>query len=95
MVVGGGDRPATYTLWRSNGTEAGTTPQGIIWSASRRSSFLSYRFIGNVLYFSGTDAPVDTDDLERGLYQYDLSTSTARLLLNAQGTPFPTTNSLT
>jgi ELWxxDGT repeat protein len=60
-LVGAGDAPVTYSLWRSNGTESGTTVVSSVWEGSRRSRLQSYCFSGSTLYFSAEEEPAGYD----------------------------------
>jgi ELWxxDGT repeat protein len=84
-VVGAGDAPVSYSLWRSNGTESGTTLVSSIWEGSRRSRLQSYCFSGSTLYFSAEEEPAGYDP-KRGLYKFDLGSMIREQLANTQGT---------
>jgi ELWxxDGT repeat protein len=84
-VVGAGDTPVSYSLWRCNGTEAGTTVVSSIWEGSRRSRLQSYSFSGSSFYFSAEEEPAGYDP-ERGLYKFDLGSMTREQLASTQGT---------
>lgn len=84
-VVGAGDKPVSYSLWRSNGTESGTTVVSSIWEGSRRSRLQSYCFTDGAFYFSAEEEPAGYDP-ERGLYKFDLASMIREQLANTQGT---------
>jgi ELWxxDGT repeat protein len=84
-LVGAGDAPVTYSLWRSNGTESGTTVVSSVWEGSRRSRLQSYCFSGSTLYFSAEEEPAGYDP-ERGLYKFDLGSMIREQLASTQGT---------
>ncbi len=84
-LVGAGDAPVTYSLWRSSGTESGTTVVSSVWEGSRRSRLQSYCFSGSSLYFSAEEEPAGYDP-ERGLYKFDLGSMMREQLASTQGT---------
>ncbi len=84
-LVGAGNAPVSYSMWRSNGTESGTTVVSSVWEGSRRSRLQSYCFSGSSFFFSAEEEPAGYDP-ERGLYKFDLGSMVREQLANTQGT---------